>query len=717
MPKFPDRTRGEDTDPADVEIHRRTQDGGYLSSSPAVVPVAQPRKINNKSDPAKWLEPDMLRKLKAEDLSMAIARAAVSKVKSKNNVPQKAVDLALAVVTGLAMEDDKTELLRKLREAMHLYAKSDVLAELAPRPDAKMVKQSRLATLAPPIKFAQSSTSAEHSTSGVSSIVVNVGGTAKHAPSRASSITESVRATPTPSAAHTGVRVQLKTKFTKVVDLDEDSPELGSVHPNNAAAAATSTAVQKTTTIRNARAGASAKPVPTATTGGSNVKQNKPVAVVVTGASEKLASGTVKDVPWGTEVFRGLGCNPEIVGLHPKGRRVQCAIEAHHARGRRASESITDVNGEDRIPKGSRDSYSRYEMTRSQSYDIGEGQGTSSEVGLMQLLDEVNEMLVALSEVREAGEAAVASGDHDESAEEMLQVVKEAGAEEHAVYLRSARVLEVLRAGGVSDVLIQAGETEVHQALWAWIGAVRAIYDVRVKVVPPMPNVEAHTEDESDVDMVEATVSHDKGKARARTPSEERVLVLESESEDDGSRLLAYPKNPTAASFWRRVARNGRRVPVGAGDVFGAGDPWWLRRVGGPLAGSTRKTRGVKRGRSEVVSEDEADAPSTSRPVKIRKAKSAAEDKIRAAVQAEDHRLLDAIESASRSLASIAGSLVDHTTILFRIDATLTEQQHTSRRMSRSVFQLRKMLGARAGATGARAGASASGAAAAGAPS
>ncbi|KAH7102004.1 hypothetical protein BKA62DRAFT_671669 [Auriculariales sp. MPI-PUGE-AT-0066] len=52
---------------------------------------------------------------------------------------------------------------------------------------------------------------------------------------------------------------------------------------------------------------------------------------------------TVKDVPWGTEVFRGLGCNPEIVGLHPKGRRVQCAIEAHRARGRRAAESITDV--------------------------------------------------------------------------------------------------------------------------------------------------------------------------------------------------------------------------------------------------------------------------------------------------------------------------------------------------------------------------------------
>ncbi|KAH7102457.1 hypothetical protein BKA62DRAFT_671156 [Auriculariales sp. MPI-PUGE-AT-0066] len=56
---------------------------------------------------------------------------------------------------------------------------------------------------------------------------------------------------------------------------------------------------------------------------------------------------TVKDVPWGTEVFGGLGCSPEIVGLHPKGRRVQCAIEAHRARGRRAVESNTDMNGED----------------------------------------------------------------------------------------------------------------------------------------------------------------------------------------------------------------------------------------------------------------------------------------------------------------------------------------------------------------------------------
>ncbi|KAH7100280.1 hypothetical protein BKA62DRAFT_672931 [Auriculariales sp. MPI-PUGE-AT-0066] len=56
---------------------------------------------------------------------------------------------------------------------------------------------------------------------------------------------------------------------------------------------------------------------------------------------------TVKDEPWGTEVFRGLGCNPDIVGLHPKGWRVQCAIEAHRARGRRATKSNTDVNGED----------------------------------------------------------------------------------------------------------------------------------------------------------------------------------------------------------------------------------------------------------------------------------------------------------------------------------------------------------------------------------
>ncbi|KAH7097856.1 hypothetical protein BKA62DRAFT_674739 [Auriculariales sp. MPI-PUGE-AT-0066] len=48
-----------------------------------------------------------------------------------------------------------------------------------------------------------------------------------------------------------------------------------------------------------------------------------------------------------TEVFRGLGGNPEIVGLCPKGRSVQCVIEAHRARGRRSLESHAKMNGED----------------------------------------------------------------------------------------------------------------------------------------------------------------------------------------------------------------------------------------------------------------------------------------------------------------------------------------------------------------------------------
>ncbi|KAH7099430.1 hypothetical protein BKA62DRAFT_673558 [Auriculariales sp. MPI-PUGE-AT-0066] len=79
---------------------------------------------------------------------------------------------------------------------------------------------------------------------------------------------------------------------------------------------------------------------------------------------------TVKDVPWGTEVFRGLGCNPEIVGLHPKGRRVQCAIEAHRARGRRAAKSNTDVNGED-------------PCTKSKSEDLGGARRPRAGVGYM----------------------------------------------------------------------------------------------------------------------------------------------------------------------------------------------------------------------------------------------------------------------------------------------------------------------------------------------
>ncbi|KAH7099432.1 hypothetical protein BKA62DRAFT_772526 [Auriculariales sp. MPI-PUGE-AT-0066] len=343
-----------------------------------------------------------------------------------------------------------------------------------------------------------------------------------------------------------------------------------------------------------------------------------------------------------------------------------------------------------------------------------------------QLLHAANEMLDALSEVRKAGEAAVASSDHNESVEMLLQRVKEAGEEEHAVYLRSVRDLEVLRAGGVSAGLIQAGETEMHQALWTWAGAVREVYNMRDKIktafelraqpslpeeveaVPPTPNVEAHTEDESDVDMAEATVSRDMGKARARTPSVERVLVLNSGSEDDESRLLAYPKDPTAASFWRRAARAGHRVPVGAGDVFGDASAPAIPGGSDELVGHWPCGRCAKRG-AACQSFDKAGATSCG-AFKVRKAKSAVEDKIRAAVQAEDHRLLDVVESATRSLASIAGSLVDHTTILFRINATLTEQQRTSLRMARSVSALRKLLGARVGA-------SASGAAAAGAPS
>ncbi|KAH7093962.1 hypothetical protein BKA62DRAFT_676359 [Auriculariales sp. MPI-PUGE-AT-0066] len=71
----------------------------------------------------------------------------------------------------------------------------------------------------------------------------------------------------------------------------------------------------------------------------------------------------VKDVPWVTEVFRGFGGNPEIVGLLPKGRSVRCAIEAHRARGRRSPESGVKMKSEDR------------------------GQGTSVVVGQVQVED------------------------------------------------------------------------------------------------------------------------------------------------------------------------------------------------------------------------------------------------------------------------------------------------------------------------------------------
>ncbi|KAH7097293.1 hypothetical protein BKA62DRAFT_675198 [Auriculariales sp. MPI-PUGE-AT-0066] len=62
-----------------------------------------------------------------------------------------------------------------------------------------------------------------------------------------------------------------------------------------------------------------------------------------------------------TEVFRGFGGNPEVVGLHPKDQSVQCAIEAHRARGWGVSESRTEVSGED-----------------SQSFDIGEAKVSGS---------------------------------------------------------------------------------------------------------------------------------------------------------------------------------------------------------------------------------------------------------------------------------------------------------------------------------------------------
>ncbi|KAH7099428.1 hypothetical protein BKA62DRAFT_673556 [Auriculariales sp. MPI-PUGE-AT-0066] len=206
-----------------------------------------------------------------------------------------------------------------------------------------------------------------------------------------------------------------------------------------------------------------------------------------------------------------------------------------------------------------------------------------------------------------------------------------------------------------------------------------------------VPEVEGDVTMEDAAALVVAPVI-DKGKARARSPEE--VLVLGS----DGGMLL-YPKDPKNADFWRKAAEDGHRVPVSAGDMFG--DESALATVGGSdgLVGHWPCERCAKRG-AACKSYDKAGAtsceacPSSSkeRPSKICKVKVVAEGRIHAAVQAEDRGLLEAVKSTARSLASIAGSLVDHGLVLHRIADTLTEQQKTNTSLARSVYAMRKML-------------------------
>ncbi|KAH7097509.1 hypothetical protein BKA62DRAFT_675024 [Auriculariales sp. MPI-PUGE-AT-0066] len=171
--------------PVPDDSDAESRDGGYLTPSPPLTTVKRRPAVKKFSipnlNPEILLEPGNLIKLKHEQLTSDVAAAALKKIKDKRTAPPEARTLAEAVVLGCAMDEDRAKLLVKLRKAMHLYEKADVLVELT------RIK-SRQPLPPPPVASVQSSTG-------------------KAITSRASSsIAESLRETLAPSAASISIK-------------------------------------------------------------------------------------------------------------------------------------------------------------------------------------------------------------------------------------------------------------------------------------------------------------------------------------------------------------------------------------------------------------------------------------------------------------------------------------------------------------------------------
>ncbi|KAH7102458.1 hypothetical protein BKA62DRAFT_671157 [Auriculariales sp. MPI-PUGE-AT-0066] len=378
-------------------------------------------------------------------------------------------------------------------------------------------------------------------------------------------------------------------------------------------------------------------------------------------------------------------------------------------------------------------------------------------------------MLVELTTVRNLADALPDVGEDNEGIASIVSKINNVGLAEFAVFHKRRAALQLLREGKDADAeLLQVTSDLKTKVLHACFRAVRSTWNDLERDIAFLRDVEDRLVGADDGDMVPFTPKAEDTDVDAEAYSDLDVggtmeasaeVVSEVEGDSDhGGRRSASRGTSSGTSrrqregegevsgggvgarvrrcFWRKAAEGGHRVPVSAGDMFG--DESALTIVGGSdglvghwpcerctkrgaaRPGSGRRSRGVKRSHADISSEeeeeDEEGGPSSSKehPSKVCKAKVVAEGQIRAVVQAEDRSLLEVVESAARSLASIAGSLVDHGLVLHRIADTLTEQQKTTTSLARSVYAMRKMLRRVEGAGGA--GAPAGGAGGAGAP-